>query len=89
MTHDRPLDLRRRIPHRELEEETIELRLRQRVRSLRLHRVLRRDDQERFGGDVDMIMAFILADPSDPAEEEANIAAMAARFAGQPEPAPV
>ena len=48
-----------------------------------------RDDQERFGGDVDMIMAFILADPSDPAEEEANIAAMAARFAGQPEPAPV
>jgi len=48
-----------------------------------------KDDEDRFGGSIDAIMAFILADPSDPAEEEANIAAMAARFAGQPEPAPV
>jgi hypothetical protein len=43
-------------------------------------------DEERFGGSIDQIMAYILADAADPAEEEANIAAMAARFAGQPEP---
>ena len=47
-----------------------------------------RDDEERYGGDVEMIMAFILAEPADPATEEANMAAMAARFAGQPEPEP-
>lgn len=43
-------------------------------------------DEERFGGDIDMIMGWILAEPADPATEEANIASMAARFAGQPEP---
>jgi hypothetical protein len=47
-----------------------------------------KDDEERFGGDIDTIMAFILADPADPAAEEAGIAAMAARFAGQPLPEP-
>ena len=45
-------------------------------------------DEERYGGDVDMIMAWILAEPADPATEEANIASMAARFAGQPDPEP-
>jgi hypothetical protein len=45
-----------------------------------------KDDEERFGGDIDTIMAFILADPASPADEEAGIARMAARFAGQPEP---
>lgn len=47
-----------------------------------------RDDEQRYGGDVDAIMAFIMAAPADPATEEANIASMAARFAGQPEPEP-
>ena len=46
------------------------------------------EDEERYGGDVDMIMAWILAEPADPAAEEANIARMAARFAGQPDPDP-
>ena len=45
-------------------------------------------DEERYGGDVEMIMAFILAEPAAPDQEEANIARMAARFAGQPEPEP-
>jgi hypothetical protein len=48
-----------------------------------------KDDEDRYGGSIDQIMAFILADPATPDEEEANIAAMAARFAGQPEPAAV
>jgi len=52
-----------------------------------------RDDEERFGGDVEMIMAWLLSEPADPAQEEANIATMAARFAGEdmsePEPAAV
>jgi hypothetical protein len=30
-------------------------------------------------------MAWILAEPADPATEEANIARVAARFAGRPE----
>ena len=47
-----------------------------------------REDEERYGGDVDMIMAWILAEPADPATEEENIARMAARFAGQPQPEP-
>ena len=49
-----------------------------------------RDDEERFGGDVEMIMAWLLSEPADPAQEEANIATMAARFAGEdmPEPEP-
>jgi hypothetical protein len=33
-------------------------------------------------------MEWIMSDPADPAAEEANIARMAARFAGQPEPEP-
>ena len=45
-----------------------------------------RDQEERYGGDIDMIMAYILSDAADPATEEENIARMAARFAGQPEP---
>lgn len=45
-------------------------------------------DEEQYGASVDVIMAFILADPADAATEEANIARMAARFAGQPEPEP-
>jgi hypothetical protein len=47
-----------------------------------------KDDEERFGADIETIMAFILADPATPAEEEAGIAQMAARFAGQPDPEP-
>ena len=47
-----------------------------------------REDEERYGGDIETIMAFILSEPADPATEEQNIASMAARFAGQPEPAP-
>jgi hypothetical protein len=43
-------------------------------------------DEEQYGTSVDELMAMILADLADPATEEANIAAMAARFAGQPEP---
>jgi Lsr2 len=45
-------------------------------------------DEERFGGDIDTIMMWILAEPADPVTEEANMAAMAARFAGQPVPEP-
>jgi hypothetical protein len=45
-------------------------------------------DEERFGGDIDTIMMWILAEPADPATEEANIARMAATFAGQPDPEP-
>lgn len=45
-------------------------------------------DEEQYGASVDLILAFILADPADAATEEANIARMAARFAGQPEPEP-
>jgi hypothetical protein len=45
-------------------------------------------DEEQFGTSVDELMAMILADMADPATEEANIAAMAARFAGQPDPEP-
>jgi hypothetical protein len=45
-------------------------------------------DEEQFGTSVDELMAMILADMADPATEEANIAAMAARFAGQPDPGP-
>ena len=45
-----------------------------------------RDQEERYGGDIDMIMAYILSDAADPATEEENIARMAARFAGQTEP---
>jgi hypothetical protein len=45
-------------------------------------------DEERFGADIEQIMMWILAEPADPAAEEANIARMAARFAGQPEPEP-
>ena len=44
-------------------------------------------DEERFGGSVDAIMAWIMAPPADPATEEANIARMASMFAGE-EPAP-
>jgi len=43
-------------------------------------------DEQQYGTSVDELMAMILADLADPATEEANIAAMAARFAGQPEP---
>jgi hypothetical protein len=42
------------------------------------------DDERRYGADVDMIMAWIMEPPADPATEEANIAAMAAQFAGRP-----
>jgi hypothetical protein len=46
-------------------------------------------DEERFGGSVETIMAWIMSEPADPATEEANIARVAAMFAGQtPEPAP-
>ena len=45
-------------------------------------------DEQQYGTSVDELMAMILADLADPATEEANIAAMAARFAGQPEPEP-
>jgi hypothetical protein len=45
-------------------------------------------DEERFGGSIDQIMAYILADAAEPDVEEANIARMAARFAGQPDPEP-
>jgi hypothetical protein len=45
-------------------------------------------DEERFGGDIDTIMMWILAEPADPATEEANIARMAATFAGRPDPEP-
>ena len=45
-------------------------------------------DEERFGGSVDAIMAWIMAPPADPATEEANIARMAATFAGEPVPEP-
>jgi hypothetical protein len=47
-----------------------------------------REDEERFGGDIDTIMMFILADLADPATEEENITRMAAAFAGQPDPEP-
>jgi len=47
-----------------------------------------RADEQQYGTSVDELMAMILADLADPATEEANIAAMAARFAGQPEPEP-
>lgn len=47
-----------------------------------------KDDEQKYGADVDTIMAWIMSDPADPAAEEANIARMAARFAGQPEPEP-
>ena len=46
-----------------------------------------KEDEERFGGSVDAIMAWIMAPPADPATEEANIARMASVFAGE-EPAP-
>jgi hypothetical protein len=46
------------------------------------------DDEQRYGADIEQIMAWILAEPADPATEEANIARVAARFAGQPEPEP-
>jgi hypothetical protein len=42
-------------------------------------------DEERFGADIEQIMMWILAEPADPATEEANIARVAARFAGRPE----
>ena len=45
-------------------------------------------DEERFGGSVDAIMAWIMAPPADPATEEANIARVAAMFAGEPVPEP-
>jgi hypothetical protein len=45
-----------------------------------------KDDEQKYGADVDTIMAWIMSEPADPAAEEANIARMAARFAGQPEP---
>jgi len=49
-----------------------------------------REDEERYGGSVEMIMEWLLSAPADPSTEEANIAGMAARFAGQdvPEPEP-
>ena len=50
-----------------------------------------RADEERFGGSVDAIMAWIMAPPADPATEEANIARVASMFAGEqpvPEPEP-
>jgi hypothetical protein len=47
-----------------------------------------KDDEERYGADIETIMMFILSDPADPAAEEAGIARMAARFAGHPEPEP-
>ena len=47
-----------------------------------------KEDEERFGGSVDAIMAWIMAPPADPATEEANIARMAATFAGEPVPEP-
>lgn len=49
-----------------------------------------REDEERYGGSVEMIMEWLLSAPVDPAAEEANIAGMAARFAGEdvPEPEP-
>lgn len=49
-----------------------------------------REQEERYGGDIDQIMMWILSEPGDPAAEEAMMATMAARFAGEdmPEPEP-
>jgi hypothetical protein len=47
-----------------------------------------REEEERYGGSVDAILGWIFSEPADPATEEGNIARMAARFAGQPEPEP-
>ena len=47
-----------------------------------------KDDEQKYGASVDLIMEWIMSEPADPAAEEANIARMAARFAGQPEPEP-
>lgn len=45
-------------------------------------------DEAKYGGTVDSLLAFILADPAAPDVEEENIARAARVFAGQPEPEP-
>jgi hypothetical protein len=45
-----------------------------------------REEEERYGGSVNAILEWLFSEPADPATEEGNIARMAARFAGQPDP---
>lgn len=47
-----------------------------------------RDDQERYGASVDIIMAYILAEPGDETAEAEGAARAAAWMAGQPQPEP-
>lgn len=47
-----------------------------------------KEEEEKFGASADAILEWIFSAPSDPGQEEANIAAMAARFAGEDVPAP-
>ena len=49
---------------------------------------LEKADEEQYGPLVDMMLAYIMAEPADPHTEELAFATMAARFAGQPEPEP-
>lgn len=45
-----------------------------------------KEDEERYGVTVDMLLEWIMSPPADQATEDDNAAKMAARFAGQPEP---
>lgn len=45
-----------------------------------------RDDEERYGATVDMLIAYIMAPPGDPAAEESEAARMAYAMAGEPVP---
>lgn len=47
-----------------------------------------KEDEERYGASVDMILAWIMSPPADPATEEENAAKMADVFAGQAPPGP-
>jgi hypothetical protein len=47
-----------------------------------------RADEQEYGPLVDMMLAYIMAEPADAQTEDMAFATMAARFAGQPEPDP-
>lgn len=47
-----------------------------------------REEEEKYGATVDMLLEWIMSPPADRETEEANMAAAAAAFAGQPVPEP-
>lgn len=47
-----------------------------------------RDEQDKYGADVETLMAWILSEPGDAAAEEEAIRRMSMRLAGEPDPEP-